>query len=156
MSAMKMIFLSLAFVALSALQTSAQEATSASVAMLFGLRGDTVKVTVQPNNAVLRESLQHSVEAALRRAGVPLFEESPGPDVPTLQIYVLNSPDIHQRSVAVRQPVALVRNPKTAFVLSTWSTEGNGCGAISDTGIRASILRMIEDFTRDFRAANPR
>ena len=154
MSAMKMIFLSLAFVALSALHTSAQEAPSPSVAMLSGLRGVTLKVNVQPNNAVLHESLQQAVEEALRRAQVPLFEDSPGPDVPTLQIYVFNSPDIHQRSVAVRQPVVLTRNPQKTFVVSTWSTEGNGCGAISDTGIRASILRMIEDFTRDFRAAN--
>ena len=156
MPAMKMIFLSLAFAALSALQASAQEVTSPSVAMLSGLRGVTVKVAVHPTNTALRESLQHSVEAALRPAGVQLFEESPGPDVPTLQIYVLNSPDIHQRSVAVRQPVVLARDPKTTFVLSTWSTEGNGCGAISDAGIRASVLRMVEDFTRDFRAANPR
>jgi len=133
---------------------------------LHGLHG--VFVYVAPLDKTLltggltAKQVQGEVESALLRAGITVFSEPRPEDGSSNLAFVIDivkhpqGPIIYSVEISLLQEVRLARLPGgDSFPAQTWSEEAIGLTTASHAEvIMEPVKAKVEDFIRDYRAAN--
>ena len=130
---------------------AAENADHLRRAALRGLKGCAV-VAMSMNKAMTSEKARSSSLARLRTAKIPVFEDYEGvknvPGRPTLTVVVADFV-----SLRLAQEVLLKRDPSIGTVAETWSSN---CVVGPGRTVEETLDVCLDEFARDFRAANRR
>lgn len=164
-----LLLLTLGFLYTSPSIVEAQNEVQLQQAALQGINGFYVSVNVEGSEDIMRfdtlnvERLQRKAENKLDEAGLPLKQELAGDkrqNAPMLHVH-LNVMHAGQGlipfSVEVNfyQPVKLVLNRDIQTSASTWNSGYLGMVSYDRTSlIRESLLKELDNFVREFQAAN--
>ena len=168
-TAIPVLFLSLFITVLTTSALRAQNEVALQKAALKGINSFYVTVNVEGVSQILKydtlnvSKMQREVESGLAEAGLPLDQETSGErgqDNPLLHVHV-NVMDAGQGlipfsvDVEFYQPVKLVLQNDIQSSASTWSSGSLGLVSYDRLGvIRQAMLDELDNFIREFRAAN--